>query len=143
MKRLLANSLLCSGCRMCELVCSIVHENEFVPSKARIRIMIDRGIRPDTPAESIDVPNVCTQCDPAPCAQACPIDAIGIDRKVQIPCVDGQICNGCGLCLDACPHGMIFVDDVRQVAYKCDLCAGDPMCVIYCPRDALEYVSPE
>lgn len=143
MKRLIVNSILCSGCRLCELICSFIHENEFLPSKARLHVVINRGIRMDTPAELIDIPHVCNQCDPAPCAEVCPTDAICIDQNTKIPWVDEQACSGCGICVEECPEGMILLDEDRQVAFKCDLCGGDPKCVRYCPRGALEYVSQD
>ena len=54
--------------------------------------------------------------------------------------VDENRCIGCRRCTYACPYGAITVDPDLQVAVKCTLCEGDPKCVEFCPRDALDYV---
>lgn len=52
--------------------------------------------------------------------------------------VDYDTCTGCGECVDACPYGLIDLND-DGFAYKCDLCAGDPECVKVCQPQALVY----
>jgi len=50
-------------------------------------------------------------CDP--CVGACPKGAIGIEGDMNgTPSVDFGICDGCGLCISACPGLAIFVVDV-------------------------------
>ena len=42
-----------------------------------------------------------TRCRPCPrCTTVCPVDAIRIDKHAEI---NGDICIGCGACVDACP----------------------------------------
>jgi Fe-S-cluster-containing hydrogenase component 2 len=47
-----------------------------------------------------------------PCVDACPRSAITIDGDINgTPHVDGDRCNGCTVCLSACPGLAIFVVD--------------------------------
>ena len=138
MYRLIADANLCSGCRICELVCSFHHYQEFNPSLGRIRIEINRGIKPDTRTDQIDVPHVCQQCSPALCAEACSVEAIYWDPQYQLLRIDKELCIGCGLCEEHCPHDMIRMVNDGQLAQKCDMCLGEPQCVSFCPRDALQ-----
>ena len=38
-KVLIADADKCTGCRVCELVCSMAHQGEFNPKKSYIRVM--------------------------------------------------------------------------------------------------------
>jgi len=54
--------------------------------------------------------------------------------------------TGCGNCIDACPFDppKIRINAEKNVAFKCDLCRGregGPICIEYCPFQALEFVS--
>jgi Fe-S-cluster-containing hydrogenase component 2 len=42
-----------------------------------------------------------------------------------------------------CPVGGISLDPVTNVAFKCDLCGGDPECVKYCYNEALAYIAKD
>jgi anaerobic carbon-monoxide dehydrogenase iron sulfur subunit len=129
----------CCGCRICEMACSMTHLGIFNPRKALLQIEINRYSRFDVPTSQIDVPVVCLQCNPAPCAEACPEGAIAkSDSGAWV--VNREKCTGCSLCIDACSYGMISVDPQEgNCARKCDLCEGKPSCVEYCPREALRF----
>jgi Fe-S-cluster-containing hydrogenase component 2 len=120
----------------------MVHLGLFNPRKASLRIEMDRMPMVGTKVSEIDVPIVCLQCDPAPCAEACPEGAI---EKVATGAwvVDNGKCTGCGLCVDACSLGMIVVESGEGFARKCDLCEGGPSCVTYCPMGALAFLEKE
>lgn len=48
-----------------------------------------------------------------PCVAACPKGAITIDGDInEVPSVDYDLCDGCGVCLSACPGLAIFAIDV-------------------------------
>ncbi len=50
-----------------------------------------------------------------PCVQACPKGAIIIEGDINnTPTVDYDKCNGCGLCISACPGLAIFVVDASR-----------------------------
>ncbi|MFX1318117.1 MAG: 4Fe-4S dicluster domain-containing protein [Promethearchaeota archaeon] len=130
----------CTGCRVCELVCSVAHEGVVQPSKARIQVVsFDETVQ--------DVPIVCQQCADAPCMEACPQDAISRDPETTAVVVDRELCIQCGACVRACVIGgeaidpedklAIRLDDEAEMPLKCDLCDGDPQCVRYCPTKAL------
>ena len=66
-------------------------------------------------------------------------DALAWDEAAGVVRVDAGKCNGCGLCLEACPEGAIFPDPVTGMVNICDLCDGDPECVKWCTEKALQY----
>ena len=119
----------CTGCRICELICSAGKHGEFNPKRARIRIVkMERFF--------IDIPSVCQQCAKPFCQKSCESGAIEkTDTGVMV--VDQEKCIGCGDCVVACPFDAIFLDPVEDKAIVCDLCQGDPKCVQWCPTEAL------
>jgi carbon-monoxide dehydrogenase iron sulfur subunit len=119
------------------MACSMGHLGVFNPRKALLRVEINRLPQPGTAPSQIDVPVVCLQCDPSPCSDACPEEAI-VKTALGAWIVEKDKCTGCGLCVDACQYKMIAQDN-SGVGYarKCDLCEGNPLCVKYCPTKAL------
>ena len=54
--------------------------------------------------------------------------------------VDSQRCTGCGACLEACPHGAVYlVDDVASVDGA--LCRECELCVAACPNQAIRLIT--
>ena len=51
--------------------------------------------------------------------------------------IDGDLCTGCGVCIDACPEDAMFSHADEAKPIKCDLCGE---CVEICPRDVLSIV---
>jgi len=54
--------------------------------------------------------------------------------------IDFAKCTGCGICMGACPFGVIHIDPFEKKAVKCDYCG---FCVKYCPQSALLLVGAE
>jgi len=127
---LVANPPACTGCRTCEAVCSLIKTGQIFLDRARLRI--DRD-----PFEGKFVPRVCHQCSIPYCLNACPKEAIGISEKDGTVFIDGGKCDGCASCREACPYGMIRIDNEQKKAFKCDLCGGHPQCLKLCPMNAL------
>ena len=114
----------CSGCRRCEVACSIFHEKRIWPEASRIRIFM---LVPGT-----EFPHFCSQCHDHPCLNACPTDAITVSKKTGALLVDRDLCNACGKCIIACPGRIPHLHPTENYALICDFCGGDPQCVKVC-----------
>jgi carbon-monoxide dehydrogenase iron sulfur subunit len=139
MKRILWDQEKCTGCRVCEAICSFVKDGEFNPVKSRGRVV--RTIE----SQVLYIVRVtCLQCEEAFCKAVCPAGAIS-ENEAGVKIIDDEKCIGCKLCEIACPVGAIAVDPEKGVAIKCDLCVGleEPQCVKYCFAEALQYLPAE
>lgn len=121
----------CSGCRLCEVTCSMRGGNPLRPSESRIRVL--------SFSPGVDITVVCRQCEVAPCISACPVGALQRDEKTGAVTLEEATCTGCQACIPACPAEAIFLNERRGLALKCDLCGGSPKCVGSCPLGALEF----
>lgn len=134
-KALIVNHEKCTGCRRCEMVCSVYHENVLNPTKARIKVEKWEW-------EGLYIPMACRQCVDAPCMNVCPVKAISRDEAAAKVEIDQDLCIGCRSCVAVCPFGgMSFNADARKV-FKCDLCDGNPQCVRFCDVKAIDFVDP-
>jgi len=131
-KILVVNVEKCSGCRICEITCSLHHEGEVNRKKSRIRVKKRLKL-------GLDIPIVCQQCEEAYCEKVCPTGAIARNDDTGAMTID-ESCVGCRLCINSCPIGAPSVKVSAGKVMNCDLCGGDPICVKYCPEEALEYV---
>ena len=121
----------CTGCRNCEMACSVSHVQVCNPTKSSVRIV-------KWEREGLDVPVVCQQCEEPACAHICPVQAISRDADTGAMVVDYDLCVGCRMCIVACPFGAVTFDSDRRQAIKCDLCGGvEPWCVRFCEPGAL------
>lgn len=135
MKVLAINPHKCSGCRLCELACSLKNTGEFNPARARIQV-----IGYDDP---FCLSMTCLQCEQPYCMEACPTRGITKDPSTGVVSVSKEKCVGCKLCTLACPFGNIFFSSDDRVAVKCQLCDGQPECALFCPTGALEFREAE
>jgi Fe-S-cluster-containing hydrogenase component 2 len=127
----------CTGCSICEMVCSLTHEKSGInPRMSRIRIL-------NFPEKGVIIPMVCRLCMNPPCAAACPIKALSQNVKTGVITVDDDKCVGCGRCMEACPFGCITIHPTKRTAMVCDLCGGEPLCVKYCANETLLFLKPE
>jgi len=132
MPYLYGDSLKCTGCRICELYCSLFHEQVLNPRKARLRMVREEP--------AIDKPIACRQCADPPCAKVSPANAIMRDGVADIVILNESKCMGCGACVEACPFGSIWLHPERKIAIKCDLCG---VCVPRCPVYALSILTSD
>ena len=129
-KQIYADFERCINCSGCEVACQ--RENE---GQRLINVILV--------ANQFAVPLTCRHCDPAPCAIACPTQALSFEGG-EIT-LDSEKCTGCTLCLFACPFGMMDFNSETKLAANCDLCARrradghDPACILTCPSNALYY----
>ena len=121
----------CTGCRMCELVCSLTHEGRVNPIMARIQVYKD-GVETQFPV-------TCTLC--GDCIDACPEEAISEENGIID--VDQDKCIACGTCVETCNYNAIRLSletsDSEGKAFKCDLCGGSPECVKVCLTEAIKF----
>jgi ferredoxin len=75
------------------------------------------------------------------------MDAI-VKRDDGLVYIDPAKCDGCQLCIDACPYGAIFFNQGQKLAQKCTGCAHlldrgwpitEPRCVDACVTGALTF----
>jgi len=114
----------CSGCRKCEIACSLFHENKIWPEASRIRVfMLVPGA---------EVPHTCFQCEDYPCVKACLTSALEISEKTGAVLVNKERCIACGKCIETCPGKVPHIHPTENYALICDLCNGNPQCVKVC-----------
>ena len=134
-RRIVINADNCTGCRTCELICSGSKEGEFIPGRARIRII-------GNILDGWSSPTVCLQCEDPMCMAVCPAEAISkvvTPQGDQYVGIDREKCIGCHRCMVACPVGAIDYFP-KLKATKCDLCGGSPKCVQFCFYDCLHFI---
>ena len=131
-KRLIVVPERCSGCRLCELACSLVRFGVNNPKKSCLRVMVAY------PHPVIRMPIICHQCREPKCAENCPTGAIQVKDGLVV--IDEDACISCNQCVVSCPFGAIFTHADLDTPFKCDLCGGDPECVKVCPKRALLFV---
>ena len=124
---------LCTGCNACQLACSSRATGGYNPHLSRLKILMEGE-------NFLNRPLVCSQCENAFCLRSCSVKAISRNPETGVVLIDKEKCTGCRECIDACPDGMITMDDQGK-ADKCDLCDGDPLCVRYCVSGALKLVT--
>jgi len=132
-KMLVTDPEKCTGCRLCEIVCSVKHTGVSNPARAGIHI-----IKWDN--EGFYFPMRCQHCQDAPCMAVCPKDAISRDTELDSVTINYDLCIGCKMCISACPFGAMGFDIQLKRVFKCDLCDGDPQCVRFCDMKAIDYI---
>jgi ferredoxin len=125
--KLILNEEKCTGCKICELICSATHGGVFNPEKAHIKITFG-----DIRTASEKQLKACTLC--LVCMKNCPAEAISFNGKWLM--VDSELCTGCGQCVDICPEGAIHMGNNEKAAVP-DFCQGNPSCIEWCPHQAL------
>lgn len=135
-KVLFINPEKCTGCRNCEMVCSVYHCGVSNPARSRIRILKWEEM-------GLYLPMTCQHCETPVCTEVCPTKACHKDRENQRVIINPNKCIGCKTCIMACPFGHPFFDPVDRVTCKCDYCDGDPQCVLFCNPKAVNYIEAD
>lgn len=114
----------CSGCRRCEVACSLKHEGKIWPEASRIRVFML--------VPTLEVPHFCAQCEEPACVPGCPAGALSVNKETKAIMVDKEKCTSCGQCIEACPGRVPVMHPTEGYALICDLCDGDPECANAC-----------
>ncbi len=118
---------LCTGCKLCQLACSVRLFGENNPKKSGI------VIKSHLLADGHYRVAVCDQC--GICEQVCPTGAIrNVEGAYQI---DAAECVWCLICARECPQEAVVVALGEQAPVKCIACGE---CVELCPTGALALV---
>lgn len=123
---------ICTGCRTCEMACSLSHEGKCSPHLSRTRVIKYEAL-------GMNYPMVCYHCSKPSCMAVCLEGAIKKDDATGAVVIDETLCKGCRTCITACPYSQISFNPEKEVAFKCDLCGGDPQCAKFCPSGAITY----
>lgn len=142
----------CTACQLCVIACKDEHVGQShqpwaqpQPDTGHFWIRIDTLERGHTPRVQVThLPIHCQHCANAPCLRACPRGAIK-RRDDGLVWIDATQCDGCGLCQQACPYDVIYLNPELNIAQKCTGCAHRidqghlPRCVDICPHEAITY----
>ncbi len=106
---IIADPKRCIGCNTCMASCSQEHQRHGLQSAPRLQVMRNR----------LDsAPVMCHQCEDAPCAQVCPVNAIR--RENHAIHLNESLCVSCKLCGIACPFGAISFSGSAPLAIPRD-----------------------
>lgn len=113
------DSKKCSGCHLCEMICSLTHLGLINTEKSAIHI------KKDDLDTSLNTPILCRQCKEMKCLAG--EEVMEALEKKQF------IWNR--IRAERCPfHALSVFDDE---AYHCDLCHGNPQCIKVCTPKAI------
>ncbi|MFF9687823.1 4Fe-4S dicluster domain-containing protein [Streptomyces sp. NPDC014623] len=88
--------------------------------------------------------DVCKHCTHAACLDVCPTGSL-FRTEFGTVVVQEDVCNGCGVCVPACPYGVIEQRPTDGRAFKCTMCydrlgAGqEPACAKACPTRSIQF----
>ena len=117
--RIKADRKRCTGCHLCEMVCSLFHLGVMNPERSAVRI------EKDDLETSMHSPVVCRQCKDMKCLEGEEVDEKSErGRFLWDPGRSGR-----------CPFHALTV--FQGDAYHCDLCGGRPQCVKVCTTGAI------
>jgi tetrathionate reductase subunit B len=142
----------CSGCSLCIIACKDEHVGSGYspwtkpqPDTGHFWIRVQAVERGRIPRVRMSyLPLLCQHCANAPCVKACPEHAIKT-RDDGLVWIDPEACTACGLCQEACPYDVIYMNRELGIAQKCTGCAHRveegslPRCAEICPHDAIVF----
>lgn len=143
--RIVARAKQCTGCRACEIACSLAHARaqdlaeairETPAPRRRVRVQA----RDDGKIAFVR----CQHCKTPKCVEACPTGAM-YQTEDGLVLLNADECTACGACVEACPFQAVWLLPDESAVYKCDLCVTRldrdeaPACVEACPTAALTF----
>ena len=109
----------CSGCHLCEAVCSLYHLGVINTEKSAIRI------EKDDLNTGLNSPILCRQCKQMKCLGGEDTEEAIEKKKFIWPATRAK----------RCPFRAL--PTLREKTYHCDLCGGRPRCVKVCTTGAI------
>lgn len=112
----------CTGCRNCEVACSLSHLEDITnPKRARIRVFLEE----DSFYPVLSGPFTDAEC-----------------TSKALVTIGGKEYDECTICRASCPAKIIFKEPDTGIPLKCDMCGEppDPLCVKWCAGGALTLV---
>jgi NAD-dependent dihydropyrimidine dehydrogenase PreA subunit len=59
------------------------------------------------------------------------------DETRPLPIIDAAKCNGCGICIPACPNHVLEMQDEKAVVSNPQACEYAGECELICPTQAI------
>jgi formate dehydrogenase iron-sulfur subunit len=155
---------VCIGCKACEVACREWNElpsegvgslGDSLDNTGALSGQTWRHVQiiDNVPDETMSAGNgtafllmsdVCKHCTHASCMDVCPTGAI-VRTEFDTVFIQEDVCNGCRMCISACPYNVIEIDPQRDVARKCTLCYDrlqggmQPACAKACPTESIQF----
>lgn len=122
MRKLVADSGKCTGCGVCEEVCSKTYFKVADKEKSAIRVVKEEG------RHSV---KVCDQC--GVCMKMC--NTLALSKAANgVVKLAANTCVGCLICVAECLRGYMHYHDDLPIPFKCVACG---LCAKSCPSGAL------
>ena len=122
MVKIIIDASKCTGCCLCEIACSLHHNEGIVnPQRSRIRVFQEGDFI---------FPLIAGPYTEAAC------------NSKHIIAINGHEYDACIFCRASCPDKPIFKEPDVDIPLKCDFCGEppDPQCVKVCFNGALTLV---
>lgn len=132
----------CLGCRSCEFSCKNTHGHED-SFRRKIHSIESESDKNRHIFHHFSM--ACNHCENPACMAICPESCIK-KKPNGIVIVEKEKCNGCGICVSACPFNAIKINPFTRKADKCDMCydrqrlGKSPTCISSCPVKAIEII---
>jgi len=65
------------------------------------------------------------------------VEGVQVANYKWIPIIDEDVCNGCGLCVEACGPRCLQIEKGIAVLSSLDTCGSEEHCIAACPDDAI------
>lgn len=124
--RIKVDKYKCTGCGLCENICSLTHTGYVNKKKSAIQIVMDDL------GDSIHTPFLCLQCNKMKCLEDENLSEEEILDERKKFCWENP-----NRALK-CPFNGCFLFEGK--VYHCDLCNGEPQCIKVCTNGALNLV---